>query len=454
MSDEHTIERARPKDRDAILEVMRPWNMHHVPSPEMEELDTSCFFVARHDGRVVGAAGWAVVSQKRGKTTLLGVLPEHSGRGLGRALQEARLEAMAALGVRTVTTNADRPRTITWYRDVFGYREVGRLPKVAEFGDPDVPEWTTLEPDLEAWQRGRDAEARQRELLDRYEAHPLAPYPPLLVNVALTGMIPTKRLTPHVPVSPDEIIADAIRVAEAGAQIVHVHARDEEGQPTWRAEAYERILAPIRRECPELVLCVTTSGRNWSDFERRSEVLDLDGDARPDMASLTLGSMNFVTGPSVNAPTMIQQLAGAMKERGIRPELEVFDLGMVHYARYLERKGLLPRRKYVNILLGSLGTAQARIGALAALVDALPDETVWAAAGIGVFQLPMNVAAIVAGGGVRVGIEDSIHFDFGRTELATNEAVVQRIVRIAEECQRPLATPIEARRVLGLDGSW
>ncbi len=187
----------------------------------------------------------------------------------------------------------------------------------------------------------------------------------------------------------------------------------------------------------------------WPDFEKRSECLHLTGDAKPDMASLTLGSLNFPTGASVNAPDMIERLAVTMKDNGIRPELEAFDIGMIGYARYLERKGILEGRKYFNLLLGSLGSAPATPGELAAMVAALPDDSTWSAAGIGMFQLPMNTAAILAGGGVRVGLEDALHYDFARTQLATNEQLVQRIARLAAELQRPLATAAEARDMIG-----
>jgi 3-keto-5-aminohexanoate cleavage enzyme len=196
---------------------------------------------------------------------------------------------------------------------------------------------------------------------------------------------------------------------------------------------------------------VTTSGRNWSEFERRSEVLDLTGNAKPDFASLTLGSLNFPTGTTVNSIDMIRRLAQTMKEKGIRPELEAFDLGMIGMAKYLERDGLIEGIKYFNLLLGNLGTVPATIGNLADLVHALPENSVWTAAGMGIFQLPMNVAAIVAGGGVRVGIEDSVYYDYNKTQLTTNEELVRRVVRIAEELQRPIATPEEARRLLGLE---
>lgn len=144
-----TIERARPADREAILAVMRPANMHHVPSAEMEELDTDRFFLARVDGQIVGAAGYQILSPGYGKTTLLAVLRSFGRRGIGTALQEARLEEMWGLGVKSVTTNADRPATIAWYKNRFGYREVGKLEKVVPFGDPAVDRWTTLELDLE-----------------------------------------------------------------------------------------------------------------------------------------------------------------------------------------------------------------------------------------------------------------------------------------------------------------
>lgn len=150
-----TIRPARPEDRAAILGCMRPWNMHHVPSPEMERIELARFFVAEVDGRIVGAAGYTFVAPGHGKTTLLGVLPDFGSLGIGRALQDARVEAMAAQGATKITTNADRPATITWYQRNWGYREVGRLAKLHSFGDDAVAEWTTLEMDVDAWRRAR-----------------------------------------------------------------------------------------------------------------------------------------------------------------------------------------------------------------------------------------------------------------------------------------------------------
>lgn len=155
-----TIRPARQDEGPAILEIMRPWNMHHVPSPEMESLDLNCFFVAEMDSLMIGASGYKVLGPGQGKTTLLAVLPEYLGTGAGSALQVKRLEAMATLGVHTVTTNADRPETIAWYKSRFGYHEVGKLAKTHDFGRSDVDHWTTLQLDLGAYMRGACSPAK------------------------------------------------------------------------------------------------------------------------------------------------------------------------------------------------------------------------------------------------------------------------------------------------------
>jgi ribosomal-protein-alanine N-acetyltransferase len=175
----HTIEKASPGDFEAILKVMEPWNMHHVPSREMEELDLACFFVARVSGHVAGAAGYRQLSPTEGKTTLLGILPEFSGMGIGKALQDARLEAMHSLGIRRVTTNADRPETILWYKKHYGYRQVGTLKKICDFSLSDVDHWTTLEMDLDAYMLSRSArEAYRKGYIEKHDPHPLSPSPP------------------------------------------------------------------------------------------------------------------------------------------------------------------------------------------------------------------------------------------------------------------------------------
>lgn len=280
--------------------------------------------------------------------------------------------------------------------------------------------------------------------------HPVTPYPKLIINAAITGMVPKKADTPHIPITPQEIIEDAIRCCEAGASMVHLHARDEEGEPTYRKEIYAQIIQGIRQVCPDLIICVSTSGRVHNTFEKRSEVLELDGDVKPDMASLTMGSLNFPKQASVNTPEMIQNLALKMKERGIVPEIEIFEFGMINAAKILMNKHVLVEPFYFNLLLGSIYSAQATMFDLAYMVQSLPQGVQWGAAGIGKFQLTMNLAAILMGGHVRVGLEDNIFYGNDKKELATNEMLIKRLTRLAKEIGREAATLKEARGMIGL----
>lgn len=280
--------------------------------------------------------------------------------------------------------------------------------------------------------------------------HPVRPYEPVIVNVALTGMVPRRAAVPHVPVTARQIIDDAVACVAAGATILHLHARNDDESPAWQRAAYARFLPELRdRLGTSAVLCVSTSGREEPDLARRADVLELEGDARPDMASLTLGSMNFRTGPSINAPNTIVALAERMRERGIRPELEVFDSGMAYLAAELADQGVLEPPHYVNLLLGGPNTAPATARALVHLVDALPPGSVWAAGGFGSFQLPMNGLAVHMGGNVRTGLEDNPWLDAGRSEPATNLALVQRVSMLAGLAGREVASSEEARLRLG-----
>lgn len=273
----------------------------------------------------------------------------------------------------------------------------------------------------------------------------------VVVNFTPTGMIPTKAMTPHVPVSVDEIVEDVHRAVEIGISMVHLHARDAaSGEPTYRADVYGQIISGIRRVAPDLVVCVSLSGRNFGEFEKRAEPLSLEGDLKPDMGSLTLSSLNFNRVASQNSPNMIQALAGAMKERGIVPELEAFDLGMINYAKYLERKQLIEPPHYFNLLLGNIACAQADLLHAGILLRDLPEGSFWSFAGIGHSQLMMNSLAIASGGGVRVGLEDNIWLDAGRTRLATNSDLLQRVHRVIEVHERNVMPPRTLRERLGL----
>jgi 3-keto-5-aminohexanoate cleavage enzyme len=226
-----------------------------------------------------------------------------------------------------------------------------------------------------------------------------------------------------------------------------VHARGGDGAPTWRAEVYREIIEGIRSHCPGLLISGSTSGRIWPEFEKRSAVLD----CRPDLASLTPGSLNFPATTSVNPPQIVSELATAMKQRGVVPELEFFEIGMVDYVRdYLIPRGFLQAPFYANLFLGSLGTLAASARNLVHMVDALPPGTVWSAAGIGRSQFQINHLAIAMGGHVRVGLEDNLWMDMEKTVPATNVRLIERVARVAEAAGRPIANPATARKIIGL----
>ncbi|WP_420322716.1 3-keto-5-aminohexanoate cleavage protein [Flagellimonas sp.] len=268
----------------------------------------------------------------------------------------------------------------------------------------------------------------------------------LIINFTPTGMIPTKDMTPHVPISVSEIVENVLEVSEIGITMVHLHARDEvDGSPTYKKELYGQIIEGIRKYQPELVICVSLSGRNFSKLEQRADPLFLEGSLKPDMGSLTLSSLNFNTTASVNSPEMIQDLASIMLEKGIVPELEVFDIGMINYAKYLQRKELLQPPFYFNLLLGNIACAQANLLNTGVMLNDLPENSYWSLAGIGNEQLKMNSIAIAMGGGVRIGIEDNIWYDRNRTKLATNADLIKRVHTIADANERGIMSPAEFR---------
>ena len=274
----------------------------------------------------------------------------------------------------------------------------------------------------------------------------------LIINFAPTGMIPTKGMTPYVPVGVNEIVEDVQEAVEIGITMVHLHARDEHtGEPTYRIEIYRDIIEQIRKFSKDLVVCVSLSGRTFKEFEKRVEPLQLDGDLKPDMGSLTLSSVNFNREVSMSSPSMIQSLGREMKRRGVLAELEAFDAGMINYAKYLERKGLLEPPHYFNLLLGNIACAQADLLHAGIMVRDLPPQSFWSLAGIGDAQLMMNSIGVASGGGVRIGLEDNIWYDQDRTKLARNGDLVRRIHKLAEAGERKVMSPQELRGLLNLE---
>jgi uncharacterized protein (DUF849 family) len=257
----------------------------------------------------------------------------------------------------------------------------------------------------------------------------------LIINFAPTGLIPTKDLNPNVPISPEEIIEQVHEANEIGITLVHIHARDiESGKPTYKKSVYAKILCGIKKYCPDLVIGVSTSGRVFKEFAERSEVLEL----KPDMASLTLSSLNFINSSHINEPEMIKKLVIKMDTLGVHPELEVFDSGMINYGKYLIKKGILKPPFYWNLIFGNIFTAQPDLATIDLAVKALPPKSLYSLAGLGMYQLDVVMLAIVSGAGVRIGLEDNIYFNSEKKTEASNIGLIKRVHRIANICERKI----------------
>ena len=278
-------------------------------------------------------------------------------------------------------------------------------------------------------------------------------YRAMVINVAMTGAVPKKRDNPNVPLTPEEIAADAIACAEAGASVVHLHVRDEDGnpvhrrRPVWTRHGADPRQGPGARRVRHHKQPRRSRSSESHDRPRSRPRL------RPDLGSLTLGSFNFPKVISANPPDQIVALLEHMGEQGIRPELEVFELGMVNTLHSLRDRGLIPDPPIVNILLGSSGSAPAFVGDLGHIVERLPSNAEWAAAGIGIFQRPITLAAAAMDGNVRTGLEDNPR-GHGEGEWSNVDAV-SFCVAAAAIAGRAVATPEEtraARTVVTPDG--
>jgi len=275
---------------------------------------------------------------------------------------------------------------------------------------------------------------------------------PYFINLALTGVIPTKEMTPHIPITADEIVAEAQKALSQGVQMLHLHARDKDQKQTCDPLSYAKLIEGIRelKEGKDAILCVTTSGRLDPSYEARCKVLDLSFELKPDMASLTLSSLNFVQSASINCPTTIRKLAEHMLKKGIKPELEVFDLGMANFVSVLAKEGLITPPYYINVLLGNISGAQTSMLELSAILNALPNDSIVAIAGLGKYQLAANNLGLLFTQGVRVGLEDNIWLDQARSKQATNSELIERVKNIAHTHERHLMSCNELREHLQL----
>jgi len=270
--------------------------------------------------------------------------------------------------------------------------------------------------------------------------------PPVIITAALTGSRITKEQTPAIPVTPEEIAAEGIAAWRAGAAVVHVHVRDAAGRGAQDMDAFRHVVSALRAET-DVVLCLTTSGipgRNLPTAERIAPLA-----LRPEMASFDAGTIRMEAGMFVNEPEFLDALAAAALAGGVKLELECFDLSMVAQALRYHAAGKIPAPLHFQFVTGTRYGMPATAQALVAAVDLLPADATWSVIGVGRTQTPMAMLALAMGGHVRVGLEDAIHYRRG--ELATGNAqLVERAVRLAGEIERPVATPDQAREILGL----
>ncbi|MDN5353113.1 MAG: 3-keto-5-aminohexanoate cleavage enzyme [Clostridiales bacterium] len=266
----------------------------------------------------------------------------------------------------------------------------------------------------------------------------------LIITAALTGAEVTRFQQPSLPILPDEIASDAYECYLAGASIVHIHARDAAGEPTQDIEVYRDIKERIEAACP-VIFQPSTGGAVWHTPEERLQPVEL----KPEMATLSCGTCNFGGDVFMNSEAYMEQFASRMLELGVKPELEVFERGMIDNAKKLLKKGLLKAPLHFDFVLGVPGACPGTPEDLLYMVRQLPPDWTWTVAGIGKDELPLAVMAIMLGGHVRVGFEDNVYYKKG-VLAESNAQLVARIVRIAEELGREIATPDEAREILGL----
>lgn len=268
----------------------------------------------------------------------------------------------------------------------------------------------------------------------------------VIVSVATTGSWTTREQTPYVPITEEEIAAEAIRCWREGAAIVHIHVRDEQGRVTSDPARYARVRDLIREQGCDIILNFSTGGGAGivPDEERIAPVR-----LHPEIASFDAGSLNFGDRVFANSPQFLEALAREMQTHGVKPEIECFDSSFIETAKRFIERGLIQPPYWFQMVLGVRGGAPATVEQLVHMVRQLPAGSLWSVCAIGRHQLPMNVAALVMGGHVRTGLEDNIYYSY-RVLAEGNAPLVARIVRIARELGREPASPSEARTLLGL----
>ena len=262
-----------------------------------------------------------------------------------------------------------------------------------------------------------------------------------IINFTPTGT-QTTRDNSFAPLLPNEIIDEVHSAYELGISIVHLHARTEHDlQNTYQKEIYQKIIEGIKKHCPELIICVSLTGRNFPELEKRTEVLQL----YPDMASLTMSSLNFPTGTSINQPNTILSLIDEMNKWGVQPEIECFDTGMLNYTNYLISKNILTPPYHINFILGNIYNGQCELSNLSSIKSNLPKNSLTCLGGIGNQQLISNIYGLLEFDGIRIGLEDNLYYK--EKEKTTNIELLKRIHRIMNELDMTFYQSNELRQL-------
>jgi 3-keto-5-aminohexanoate cleavage enzyme len=272
----------------------------------------------------------------------------------------------------------------------------------------------------------------------------------LIITVAPTGAWPTKKDTPYVPLTPKEIAEEVYQCWKAGASIAHIHVRNDDAAASMNFDKFKETVTLIRgkKECDIILNLTTSGGIGLKDDERMRPFMEL----KPEMASFDAGTMNWQNRTVFeNRPDFLEKLAKAQREHHVKPELELFDAGMLYNTLYLVEQGFLEPPLHYQLCLGVPGGMAATVENFMYLKSILPQGSTWSAFAVGRMHLTILFMAVITGGHVRVGMEDNVFMAKG-VLAKSNVEFVERVKRIAKEFQREIATPAEARKLLGLNG--
>jgi len=266
----------------------------------------------------------------------------------------------------------------------------------------------------------------------------------LIITVAPTGKKGTKQHHPRLPMTPAEIAEEVYWARQAGASIVHLHVRDSLGKDSHNPQIFKETIELIRQRC-DIIIQISTSGNVEDSIEDRLAPLSL----RPEMATLIAGTVNFQDEVFYSPKPYMELAAEKMREYGVKPELDVMEIGAVNNAQVLAEKGLISSPIHFNLLFGLPGSIPASVRNVLYMVESLPPRSTWSLSAVGKWELPLTTMAILLGGHVRVGFEDNLYYRKG-VKAESNAQLVERTARIARELGREVAFPAEAREILGI----